>query len=155
MKTLVVYYSRTGNTKMIAESISKALDSDIEEIIDTEKRSGIIGYIKSGYEASRGKLSEIQEPKYDLSQYDLLIIGTPIWASKMAVPVRAYLKNNMDKIPLLACFSTCGSSGIEKTNQDFAEYTNITPMAYLGVKSSQIKDGSYNAMIDKFVQEVV
>lgn len=131
MKTLVVYYSRTGNTKMIAESISNALDSDIEEIIDTEKRSGIIGYIKSGYEASRGKLSEIQESKYDLSQYDLLIIGTPVWASKMAVPVRAYLKNNMDKIPLLACFSTCGRSGIEKTNQDFAEYTNITPMATL------------------------
>ncbi len=155
MKTLVVYYSRTGNTKMIAESISNALNSDIEEIIDTEKRSGIIGYIKSGYEASRGKLSEIRESKYDPSQYDLLIIGTPIWASKMAVPVRAYLKNNMDKIPLLACFSTCGSSGIEKTIQDFAEYTNITPMATLGVKSSQIKDGSYNAMIDKFVQEVI
>jgi flavodoxin len=155
MKTLVVYYSRTGNTKMIAESISNALNCDIEEIIDTEKRSGIIGYIKSGYEVSRGKLSEIKESKRDLSQYDLLIIGTPVWASKMAVPVRSYLKNNMDKIPLLACFSTCGNSGIEKTNQDFAEYTNITPMATLGVKKAQIKDGSYKAMIDKFVQEVI
>jgi flavodoxin len=155
MKTLLVYYSRTGNTKKITESISESLNCDIEEIVDKDKRSGIIGYIKSGYQASRGKMGVIEEPKYDLSQYELVIIGTPVWAGKMAVPVKAYLNKNMDKIPLLACFCTCGGSGIESTLDEIAEYTNITPMASFGLKSSEIKDGSYKDKVEKFVQEVI
>ncbi len=155
MKTLVVYYSRTGNTKMISEDISGSLKCDIEEIVDKEKRGGIIGYIKSGYEASRNKLSVIEDPKHDLSQYELLIVGTPVWAGKMSVPVRAYLHQNMDKIPLLACFCTCGRSGIEGTINDITEYTNITPMASFGLNSSGIKSGSYKAILEKFVQEVM
>jgi flavodoxin len=155
MKTLVVYYSRTGNTKMISEDISGSLKCDIEEIVDKEKRGGIIGYIKSGYEASRNKLSVIEDPKHDLSQYELLIVGTPVWAGKMSVPVRAYLHQNMDKIPLLACFCTCGRSGIEGTINDITEYTNITPMASFGLNSSEIKSGSYKAILEKFVQEVM
>lgn len=155
MKTLLVYYSRTGNTKKIAVAISEALNCDIEEIVDKDKRSGIIGYIKSVYHASRGKIAVIEEPKYELSQYELVIVGTPVWAGKMAVPVKAYLNKNMDKIPLLACFCTCGGRGIESTIDDIAGYTNINPMASFGLKSPQMKDGSYKNTVEKFVQEVI
>ena len=155
MKTLVVYFSRTGNTKMIAENISGSLECDLEEIVDKEKRGGIIGYIKSGYEASRNKLSIIEDPKHDLSQYELLIVGTPVWAGKMAVPVRSYLHRNMDKIPLLACFCTCGRSGIEGTINDITKYTNITPISSFGLNSSEIKSGSYKHVLEKFIQELM
>ena len=154
MKTLVVYYSRTGNTKMIAETISESLDCDIEEIVDKEKRGGILGYLKSGYEASRNKLSIIEDPKHDLSKYDLLIVGTPVWAGKMSVPIRTYLHQNMEKIPLLACFCTAGGSGIECTIKNIGEYTNTTPIESFGLTSSDIKNGSYKAVIEKFVQDL-
>ena len=154
MKALVVFYSRTGNTKMIAESIADSLNCDIEEIEDSEKRSGIIGYIKSGYEAARDKLSVIKQPKYDPSQYELLIIGTPVWAGKMAVPVKSYLEMNKDKIPLLACFCTCGNSGIDNTLKSIGEYVNITPMASFGLNSSNIKNGEYSSVIEKFIQDL-
>lgn len=154
MKTLLVYYSRTGITKRIAEEIAQSLNCDVEEIVDTEKRSGIIGYIKSGYETARNKLPEIESPKHDLSQYELLIVGTPIWAGKMSVPVKAYLKHNKDKIPKLACFCTCGSSGIDGTLQGMEEYVNVSSLASFGLKSSEIKDGSYTSIIEKFVQDL-
>ena len=155
MKTLLVYYSRTGNTRMIANTISESIKCDIEEIVEKDKRKGIIGYIKSGYQASRGKVDHIEDSKYELSGYDLLIIGTPVWAGKMSVPVRTYLKKNMNKIPLLACFCTCGGSGIEKTIEYIGSYVNTTPLASFGVKSSDIKDGTYNNMIEKFALEVI
>jgi flavodoxin len=155
MKTLLVYYSRTGNTRMIANKISESIECDIEEIVEKDKRSGIIGYLKSGYQASRGKVDHIENSKYDLSDYDLLIIGTPVWASKMAVPVRTYLNKNMNKIPQLACFCTCGGSGIEKTIEDIGNYVNTTPIAYFGLKSSDIKDGSYKNTIEKFASDVI
>ena len=155
MKTLLVYYSRTGNTRMIANAISESIECDVEEIVEKDKRKGIIGYIKSGYQASRGKVNHIEDSKYDISVYDLLIIGTPVWASKMSVPVRTYLKKNMEKIPLLACFCTCGGSGIEKTIEDISNYVNTTPLASFGAKSSDIKDGTYKNMIEKFASDVI
>jgi flavodoxin len=154
MKTLIVYYSRTGNTKMIAESMATSLNCDIEEIKDPEKRSGIIGYIKSGYETSRDKLPVIKEPEYDPSQYDLIVVGTPVWAGKMSVPVKSYLKMNMNKIPLLACFCTAGRSGIDATIKGIGEYVNVSPMASFGLNSAQIKSGEYNTVLEKFIQDI-
>jgi menaquinone-dependent protoporphyrinogen IX oxidase len=127
----------------------------MEEIVEKDKRKGIIGYLKSGYQASRGKVEHIEDSKYELSNYDLLIVGTPVWAGKMSVPVRTYLNKNMNKIPLLACFCTCNASGIEKTIEDIGNYVNTTPLASFGVKSSDIKDGSYKNMVDKFALEVI
>ena len=155
MKTLLVYYSRTGNTRMIANTISESIECDIEEIVEKDKRKGIIGYIKSGYQASRDKADHIEDSKYEISDYDLVIIGTPVWAGKMSVPVRTYLKKNMDKIPLLACFCTTGRSGIEKTIEDMGDYVNTTPLASFGVKNSDIKDGSYKNIVEKFTLEVI
>jgi menaquinone-dependent protoporphyrinogen IX oxidase len=80
MKILVVFYSRTDNTRKTAEEIASVLECDMEEIIDTKNRSGALGYIKSGKDASRRKLTVLKEIINDPSQYDLLIIGTPLWA---------------------------------------------------------------------------
>ncbi|UTB32921.1 MAG: flavodoxin [Methanobacterium sp. ERen5] len=154
MKTLIVYYSRTGVTKGIAEEISNSIDCDIEEIIDKENRSGIIGYIKSGYETVRNKVPEIEPPKYDLANYELLIIGTPVWAGKMAVPVKTYLEQNRDKIPNLACFCTCGGSGIDGTLNGIAESAQVTPLASFGLKAPEIKNGSYSLSIEKFIENI-
>jgi flavodoxin len=43
MKSLVVYYSRSGNTRFVAEQISEEIGADIEEIIDIKKRKGLLG----------------------------------------------------------------------------------------------------------------
>jgi flavodoxin len=140
---------------MIAKTISEFIECDMEEIVEKDKRKGIIGYIKSGYQASRGKIDHIEDSKYELSDYDLLIIGTPVWAGKMSIPVRTYLNKNKNKIPLLACFCTAGRSGIENTIEDMGNYVNITPLASFGVKSSDIKDGTYKNIIEKFALEVI
>ena len=51
MRALVVFYSRTGNTKRIAEDISKTLNADIEELYDAKGRKGITGWLVSGMDA--------------------------------------------------------------------------------------------------------
>mgnify|MGYP000928627008 CR=1 FL=1 len=154
MKTLVVFYSRTENTKKIAESISKSLDCDIEEIVDTEKRGGIIGYIKSGYEASRGKLSKIKDPKNDASQYDLVIIGTPVWAGKMAVPVRTYITQNQGKFNKIAFFSTAGGTNFDGTFSDMKEVSGASPTAEIGIRAKEVQDGSYKTKVAEFLTKI-
>jgi len=55
MKTLVTFYSRDGHTKRAAEIIAKALNADIDEIKDKKPRKRIIGFLRAGYDATRGK----------------------------------------------------------------------------------------------------
>ena len=57
---LVVFYSRTGNTRTIAREIAEALEADIEEVEDTTGRSGLIGWLKSGRDAVQKSLTKLK-----------------------------------------------------------------------------------------------
>jgi flavodoxin len=61
MNTLVVYYSRTGKTRFVAEKVVAELKADIEEIVDLKNRKGRFGFLKAGYDATRGNGTEIAE----------------------------------------------------------------------------------------------
>jgi len=94
MKSLVVYYSRTGNAKFVAEKIAAELGSDIEEILDLKNREGKLGWISAGRDASKEKCAQIAPAKMAPKDYDLLIIGTPVWAWGPTCAIRTYLGNN-------------------------------------------------------------
>ena len=103
---LVVYYSRTGKTKNVAEDLVKSLRCDVEQIIDTKKRGGPIGFLSAGKDAGQGNLTTIEEPKFDPSKYNLVIIGTPVWNDTVSTPVRTYLFMHKEKIANAAFFLT-------------------------------------------------
>jgi flavodoxin len=106
MNILTVYYSRSGNTKKVAETISNTIGGDLEEITESRSRAGPLGFLLSGREAQGEITSTINSLKYDPSNYDLLIIGTPIWAGKISSPVRTYLKKVVGKTNKVAYFAT-------------------------------------------------
>jgi flavodoxin len=151
---IVVYYSRTGNTKKVAETIADMLSCDIEEIIDTTKRSGPIGFIRSGYHAIRKTLTKIEELKADLSVYDLVIIGTPVWAQTVSTPVRTVIHQYKDSLAQVAFFST--HMGDDAQNA-FAVMENIcgkTPVDVLSIPSRNVKKGDYIEDVRKFVSDL-
>lgn len=98
MKALVVYYSRTGNTKKVATAIANGFKCDIEEIKDTKNRSGIWGWLMSGRDASKKLLTNIKDVEKDLDSYDIVIIGGPIWAWNLSAPVRTFLSKYAHQI---------------------------------------------------------
>lgn len=83
MRSLVVYYSRTGNTRFVAENIADFLDADVEEVIDKSDRSGPIGWIKSGFHATLEVDTEIEKLEYSPSNYDLVVLGSPVWNKRI------------------------------------------------------------------------
>ena len=103
MKKLVVYYSRTGKTKFVAGEIAKKLKADAEEIIDSKNRHGILGYIIAGYDAFKGKSTEINESRHNISKYGLVFIGFPVWGGKVIPAIRTYLLKNKPKKCVLFC----------------------------------------------------
>lgn len=119
MKSLIVYYSRTGKTKMVAETIASELGSDIEEVIDLKSREGKMGWMSATRDASGEKETQIAPTKKIPKDYDLLIIGTPVWAFNITPAIRSYIKNNDLTGKKIALFFTYGmrlGQTIEKTN---------------------------------------
>ena len=106
MKSLVVYYSRTGNAKFVAETIAAEIGSDLEEIVDLKKRSGILGFLIGGFDATRGKKTEIAETKKSIEEYELVIVGTPVWNSRPTPAVKTYLQKNKFSGKRIAVFAT-------------------------------------------------
>jgi flavodoxin len=151
MKALVVYYSRTGNTKKVGQEIAKQLKSDIEQIEDVKSRLGPIGWLKSGREAIKNKLVEIKLTKKDPSKYDLAVIGTPVWAGTVSSPVRTYLSKH--KFKKIALFCTCsGQSG--KAFDAMERITGKKAIATLVIDEKEIKNGSYSKKVKEFVAKL-
>jgi len=123
MKALVVYYSRTGHTKEIAETIADMLSCSREEIIDTKKRSGPLGFMRSGYQTKKKSLTDIKDLETDVSVYDLVIVGTPVWGGTVSVPVRTFLHQYKDLLKSVAFFSTHGG---EDTQDEFNEMEAVS-----------------------------
>lgn len=98
--------------------------------------------MKGGFESSTNRECKIATPKKDPSDYDLVIVGTPVWASNMASPILAYLKDYKDKIKSLACFATCGGSGGEKTITKIGKISGKTPKASFYLTSKEIDNSS-------------
>ena len=122
-KILVVYYSKTGNTKKIAEKISKLLNADIDEIIVKEKQISPRENFKMNY-------------KKNPSDYDLIIIGTPVWGLRPVPAIKRYLTENENKIKKIAFFCTCGA--IQGFTFSQMKKLSKNPIATLKIKQKKI-----------------
>ena len=113
-KILIVYYSLTGNTRFIAETIKDILKADIQEIkpIKDVKPKGAMKFFWGGYKATMKKKPELEPIEKDPKDYDVIIIGTPVWVWTIAPPIRSFLSEydlSNKKVGFLCCHA--GSPG--------------------------------------------
>lgn len=96
MKKLVVFYSYTGHTKMIAENIQQKLNCDILEIKPVKPYSTDYRTVvdEEQNNSSVGKTPDIQKIDKNLNDYDEIIIGTPVWWYTIAPVIRTFLTQN-------------------------------------------------------------
>ena len=119
---LVLYYSQTSNTKTVAREIATRLGADIEEIIPLKPYEGDLQATveRCRQEREEGITPEIQPLTSDLSQYDVIFLGYPVWFGTYAPPVAALL----DQVDLsgkkIVPFCTFGSGGLVSSTKDLA-----------------------------------
>ncbi len=141
MKTLVVYYSKSGNTRRVAEEIAKALGGETEEIIETgAKRSGILGFLLAGRGAIMREKSAIEAPKKRPADYDLIFVGSPVWGWNLVPAVRSYLGAVDLREKPVAFFCTMGSNGEKKTFESMRELVpNSGALGELAILQAELK----------------
>jgi flavodoxin len=154
MKTLVIFYSRTGTTRKLAQEISKNLKCNIEEIFDTKNRQGLFGYLRSGRDAMSKRFTRIKPITKNPSKYDFIIIGTPVWVGTMSTPIRTYLYENRNNFKKIAFFCTLGGSGAEKTFRDMENICNKKPIATLQLRTKEVKNNTYSEKLKEFINKL-
>lgn len=122
MKALVIYYSFQGNTKLIAESIGTAIGADIEEIKPKKEivSKGFMKYVWGGSQVMMKKSPELMPLQKKINDYDIIFLGTPVWAWTYAPPFRSFLESNAISNKKIALFS-CHEGQNGKTFSHFKE----------------------------------
>ncbi|MGZ5036169.1 MAG: flavodoxin family protein [Usitatibacter sp.] len=149
MKALVVCYSRSGNTHTLGHRIAVALDAPIDDIA-TAPRRGILGYLRAGREAWLKRTPEILPSEHDPGEYDLVVIGTPVFNWSLSGPVRTYLKSNASRFRKVAFFCTMGGSGSERAFRQMQQAAGQAPVATFARTHAQLADADIDAAVEAF-----
>ncbi len=154
MKHLVVFYSRTGTTKKVAESIAKNLKCDIEEIFDIKKRKGALGYLSAGKDGTFKRLTKIKELKKNISSYDIVVIGSPVWSFNLSSPIRTFISENRYKLKKAAFFITKGGSEGKKIFDEMEKISGKTPIAVFEITTKEVVNNRYDGKVKEFVDKI-
>jgi flavodoxin len=140
-KVLVVFFSRTGTTRCVAENIARATHADIEEIREPRTRRGIMGWLRSGYEGTYRRSAPILPLQRSPQQYDLVYVGSPTWNRALASPVRQFLTDYANALPKVALFATCEGRGATDAIAQMTEILARPPLATLPMLERDVKHG--------------
>ncbi|WP_374563944.1 flavodoxin family protein [Ideonella sp.] len=150
-RILVVYFSRTGYTRRVAESLAQRLGAQLAPIDEPRSRRGILGYIRSAREAMRRAEVEITAPAADPGEFDLVLIGTPVWASHASPPARTLALRWQGRVKRVALFCTLGGSGAEAALAELQLAIGQAPVATLALTDRKIDAGTAATKLDAFV----
>lgn len=123
-KTLILYYSLTGNTRAAAEQIQSLVGGDLEEI-KTERPypEDFHALVEQAREERRtGYLPPIQPIAKQLESYDVIYLGFPIWGSTIPQPVATFLSQNHLAGKTIVPFCTHDGYGAGRSFQVVADY---------------------------------
>jgi flavodoxin len=154
MKTLVVFYSRTGNTSLVASKIAALLGADTDRILSAQGYDGSLGFMRGVLHSISDRRVVIDPPKITPAGYDLVVIGGPVWAGRAANPVRTYLRQFGDTFKQVAYFVTLGGASAEKALAHMETVTGKRPLSTLAVPQKDIASGNYDLAARNFARSL-
>ena len=111
MKSLVVYYSMTGKTRLVAQVIAEALDAALVEIEERRPTPMPFVYLSGGFAATINRGREINPIDVDLKQYDRIFIGSPIWNSRPTPAINSFIyQTNFEGRTVIPFFTMAGDN---------------------------------------------
>jgi len=111
MKSLVVYYSLTGKTRLVAQVIAEALNATLVEIEERRPIPMPFVYLSGGFAAITNRGTKINPTDVDLQQYERIFIGSPIWASRPTPAINSFIyQTNFEGRSVIPFFTMGGDN---------------------------------------------
>ncbi len=124
MGDVVVFYSNSGNTRFVAQRLAAARDARLVELREEGSRRGILGFVKSGFQAKTGRSSKLTgDPWSEAEGPGRLFLLSPIWAGSGSPALNAFLdKANLTgrEVVLVTLQADPGKGGSDEVHRHFA-----------------------------------
>lgn len=144
MKTLLVYYSLTGNNKALAEKLSVGTQYDLLRLEEENRRtmfSTLLGLIFR-------RRPRLKKYDVDISTYDNVILIAPVWAGKVATPMESFIRRERQYVKAYSFITLCGGIAGQKEKL-FASLSTLAgkePVAIEELWVSDILSGQENGV---------
>jgi hypothetical protein len=139
---------------MVADAIAEKLGCQVEELVDTTRRTGFIGAIRSGLDAALRRMTVLAPIKHTPASFDLIVIGTPIWDRSLPPAIRTYLATFRGQLPRVAFFCTARQTGAGRVFEEMTKVGGRAPLAVLAVHALEVARPAYLRDVQEFVDEI-
>ncbi|BBA51396.1 flavodoxin [Fusobacterium varium] len=151
---LVIYFSRTGTTKKVAEQIQKEINGDIFEIeivnLYPEEYRATTDQAKK--ELAEGYLPPLKSKAENLDEYDTIFLGYPIWWGTMPMPVFSFLNENNLSGKKIIPFATHQGSGLGRSISDL---TKAVPDGNVEKEGKAVRGSISESEIKEWLEKVL
>ena len=162
-KVLVVYYSSSGNTRKVAQVLADQLNADLEEIkpvqrVDANIRGkgfrnfGNMGRVVLGGTLKRSTV--LQKNDYDPADYDLVVVGTPVYAYTLPPESRTYLTQHEGRFKSVAFFCTGEDPNNAHIFDLMADACGQAPKAIHPFHAPKIAQDDFTTQAEAFVMSL-
>jgi len=152
-ETLIVYYSRTGRTRMVAEKLGALLGADVEEIREAKSRAGFLGALAAGKDSMLSRPAELTAAP-SVEARGTVVLGMPVWADRPPPAVRAYLAA-VDLTGKTVCaFCTHGGGGGKKMFAALSALLPSPPSEMIEFKRPKADDPNVAARLAEWAPKV-
>lgn len=150
-RTLVAYFSLSVNTRRLAEEIAAALGADLEEIREVRPRRGIAGVFRALFDTLLRRDARLLPPVRSAKDYEVLVLGGPIWAGHLAAPVRTFARLHAAAPRRVALFCTQGGRGAEGAFAELQGAMDRPHGAVLAVDAAHLAPEAHADALRRFV----
>ncbi len=159
-RVLVIFHSSSGNTRRVAQAIAEALNADLEQIQPTRPfevditQKGARNFRNMGRAAIRSLLkraASIQPVAHAPAAYDLVIVGTPVYANSLPAPTRAFLKQYRADLLRVAFFCTGLDPENARVFELMANASEKAPVVTVAVHAPTVTEGTFHSQIEAFI----
>ena len=153
-KVGIYYYSLSGRTKEVCVELSRLLNCYIEGIVDLRERRGFLQFFRNGFEALFNKETQIAPLKSSVRDFDVVIVGTPIWAGKIPPAVRTFVNQNASDIRKYALVFTYGFELAKRAVSAFEKILGAPPAGIAGCTTREVDEENFSNELQNFIKMI-
>ena len=153
-KILAVVYSYTGTSRRLAQLLAAQQQWPLGEVRDARPRSGSAGTARCLLDSLFHRCPEIRYEGPNPTEFDAVVLISPIWAYRLAGPMRSFVEELSASLRNVAMISVMGESGAPNAIAEVTRLIGRPPLLNAAFKSREVEDGSCAGRLQAFGRAV-
>ena len=155
-RMLVVFYSRSETTAAVARRLADALDADCARLqeADDRRRAGAVGFLRCLADVIGNRAANLRPTARSPSAYDVVVLGTPVWAGRASTPVSTWLARHAHELRATAFFCTMGARGELTAFGQMRALARQQPIATCAISGRDIGRGLAAGKLARFARSI-